>query len=89
IHPSLLPSFKGLDAQRQALEYGVKIAGCTVHVVTSKMDDGPILDQVAVPVLSGDTVATLSARILAEEHRLLPKVIQSIALGQTNGDSPQ
>lgn len=89
IHPSLLPSFKGLDAQRQALEYGVKIAGCTVHVVTAKMDDGPILDQAAVPVLPDDTVATLSARILAEEHRLLPKVIQLIASGQTNGHSPQ
>ena len=75
IHPSLLPAFPGLHAQQQALEHGVKIAGATVHIVTSKIDDGPILAQAAVPVLSTDTVETLSARILAEEHRIYPETI--------------
>ena len=79
IHPSLLPSFKGLHAQRQALEYGVKITGCTVHVVTEEMDAGPILGQRAVPVLTGDTEQTLSSRILAEEHRLFPACIREYA----------
>lgn len=68
IHPSLLPSFPGLDAQKQALDYGVKFTGCTVHLVDEELDHGPIVKQSAVPVLSGDTVETLSARILAEEH---------------------
>lgn len=79
IHPSLLPSFKGLDAQKQALEYGVKVSGCTVHIVTAKMDDGPILGQRVVPVFEDDTVDSLTQRILVQEHQLLPEVIQSIA----------
>ena len=75
IHPSLLPAFPGLDAQRQALEYGVKITGCTVHIVDEFLDSGPILVQSAVPVLDTDTVDTLSARILAQEHVIYPKAI--------------
>jgi phosphoribosylglycinamide formyltransferase-1 len=70
IHPALLPSFPGLHAQRQALEHGVKISGCTVHLVDEGVDTGPILLQRAVEVLSGDTEETLSARILAQEHQL-------------------
>lgn len=76
IHPSLLPAFRGLDAQRQALEYGVRITGATVHLVTSELDAGPIVLQAAVPVLEHDTVETLSARILIEEHRLYPESIR-------------
>jgi phosphoribosylglycinamide formyltransferase-1 len=76
IHPSLLPAFPGLDAQRQALEYGAKITGCTVHLVDEFLDSGPILVQSAVPVLDADTVDTLSARILAQEHVIYPKAIQ-------------
>jgi phosphoribosylglycinamide formyltransferase-1 len=76
IHPSLLPSFPGLHAQRQALEHGVKISGCTVHLVDETLDGGPILAQAAVPVLPGDTEETLSDRILKEEHRLLPETIR-------------
>ena len=70
IHPSLLPAFPGLDAQRQALEHGVKVSGCTVHFVDETLDGGPIIAQRAVPVLDGDTVETLSARILEHEHKL-------------------
>jgi len=76
IHPSLLPAFPGLDAQRQALEYGVKITGCTVHIVDEFLDSGPILIQSAVPVLDNDSVETLSARILAQEHVIYAKAIQ-------------
>jgi phosphoribosylglycinamide formyltransferase-1 len=76
IHPSLLPSFRGLDAQRQALEHGVRVTGATVHLVTSELDDGPIILQAAVPVLDDDTVETLSARILIEEHRVYPAAIR-------------
>src|SRR5580700_9762072 len=76
IHPSLLPAFPGLDAQRQALDHGVKITGCTVHLVDEFLDSGPILVQSAVPVLDEDTVETLSARILAQEHLIYPKAIQ-------------
>jgi phosphoribosylglycinamide formyltransferase-1 len=76
IHPSLLPAFPGLDAQRQALEHGVKITGCTVHLVDEFLDSGPILVQSAVPVLDQDTVETLSARILAQEHAIYSKAIQ-------------
>ncbi len=83
IHPSLLPAFKGLDAQAQALAAGVSESGCTVHIVTAKMDDGPILGQARVPVLPDDTVERLTQRILAEEHRLLPSIIQQIALERT------
>ena len=81
IHPSLLPSFPGLDAQRQALEHGVQIAGATVHLVTSELDGGPIVAQAAVPVLPGDTVDTLSARVLIEEHRIYPDAIRTVLEG--------
>jgi phosphoribosylglycinamide formyltransferase-1 len=80
IHPSLLPAFPGLDAQRQALEYGVRVSGCTVHFVDEYLDAGPVLLQAAVPVLDTDTVESLSARILAEEHRIYPEAIR-IVLG--------
>jgi phosphoribosylglycinamide formyltransferase-1 len=76
IHPSLLPSFPGVDAQRQALEHGVKVAGVTVHLVTSELDGGPIVLQKTVPVLDTDTEDTLSARILAEEHRAYPEALK-------------
>lgn len=76
IHPSLLPDFKGLHAQKQALESGVKVAGCTVHYVDEGLDSGPIIAQGSVPVLPGDTEETLSARILIEEHKLYPRAIQ-------------
>jgi phosphoribosylglycinamide formyltransferase-1 len=76
IHPSLLPSFPGVDAQRQALDHGVKVAGVTVHLVTSELDGGPIVLQRAVPVLDTDTEDTLSARILAEEHRAYPEALR-------------
>jgi phosphoribosylglycinamide formyltransferase 1 len=75
IHPSLLPAFPGVDAQRQALDHGVKISGVTVHLVTPELDAGPIVVQRAVPVLDHDTVDTLSARILVEEHRAYPDAI--------------
>lgn len=75
IHPSLLPSFPGLDAQRQALEHGVRITGATVHIVDANLDAGPIVLQAAVSVLESDTVETLSARILIEEHRIYPEAI--------------
>jgi phosphoribosylglycinamide formyltransferase-1 len=78
IHPSLLPSFPGLDAQEQALRHGVKITGCTVHFVNEELDAGPILLQAAVPVLPDDTVQTLSARILKEEHRLYSEAIATV-----------
>ena len=78
IHPSLLPAFPGLDAQRQALEHGVKITGCTVHFVDEYLDSGPIVIQSAVPVLDNDTVETLSARILTQEHLIYSKAIQYI-----------
>ena len=80
IHPSLLPAFPGLDAQKQALEHGVKITGCTVHLVDEFLDAGPILLQAAVPVLDADTVESLSARILAEEHVIYSQAIR-IMLG--------
>lgn len=79
IHPSLLPAFPGLHAQRQALAYGVKVSGCTIHFVDEEMDHGPIIAQTAVPVRESDTEASLSERILQEEHRLFPKVIQFFA----------
>jgi phosphoribosylglycinamide formyltransferase 1 len=75
IHPALLPAFPGLDAQKQALDYGVKFSGCTVHIVDEGVDTGPILRQAVVPVLDGDTVETLSARILKEEHRIYSEAI--------------
>jgi phosphoribosylglycinamide formyltransferase-1 len=82
IHPSLLPAFAGLDAQRQALEYGAKITGCTVHFVDEFLDSGPIVLQSAVPVLDQDTVESLSARILSQEHIIYPKAIQWIVEGR-------
>ncbi len=82
IHPSLLPAFRGLDVQRAALEAGVKFAGCTVHFVEEEVDTGPIIAQAVVPVLEGDTVETLSARILTEEHNLLPAVVSGFAQGK-------
>lgn len=78
IHPSLLPAFPGLDAQKQALEHGVKITGCTVHFVDEKLDAGPIIVQAAVPVEDSDTVDTLSARILREEHRIYSAAIRIV-----------
>jgi phosphoribosylglycinamide formyltransferase-1 len=81
IHPSLLPAFPGLDAQRQALEHGVRISGATVHLVTSTLDGGPIVIQAAVPVHDDDTVETLSARILVEEHRIYPEAIKIVLDG--------
>ena len=82
IHPSLLPAFPGLDAQKQALDHGVKIAGCTVHFVDEFLDSGPILMQAAVPVLDNDTVDSLSARILLQEHLIYSQAIQAIADGR-------
>lgn len=82
IHPSLLPAFPGLDAQKQALEYGVKITGCTVHFVDEGVDTGPIIIQSAVPVLPDDTVELLSARILQQEHIIYPKAVTMIARGE-------
>ncbi len=79
IHPSLLPSFPGLEAQRQALEYGVKFSGCTVHLVDENLDAGPILAQAVVPVRDDDTDETLSARILAEEHRIYTEAVRLIS----------
>jgi phosphoribosylglycinamide formyltransferase 1 len=75
IHPSLLPSFPGLDAQRQALEHGVRVAGCTVHLVTAELDGGPIVLQASVPVRDDDTPDSLADRILIEEHKLYPEAI--------------
>ncbi len=75
IHPALLPAFPGLDAQKQALDYGVKFTGCTVHIVDEGMDTGPIVRQAIVPILDDDTVETLSARILAEEHRIYSEAV--------------
>ena len=78
IHPSLLPAFPGLDAQRQALQHGVKVSGCTVHFVDETLDGGPIIMQRAVPVLEGDTVETLSARILEQEHKVYPEAVRVV-----------
>jgi len=86
IHPALLPSFPGLHAQRQALQYGVKISGCTVHLVDEGVDTGPILLQRAVEVLDGDTEETLSARILKQEHDLYWRAI-TVALDRLDEDS--
>src|SRR4029434_10427034 len=81
IPPSLLPAFPGMEAQRQALEHGVRVSGATVHLVTSELDGGPIVLQSAVPVLTDDTVDSLSARILVEEHRLYPQAIALVLEG--------
>jgi len=82
IHPSLLPSFPGLKAQQQALDWGIKVSGCTVHFVTEGVDTGPIIRQAAVPVQENDTAETLEIRILAEEHRIYPEAIQLFADGR-------
>jgi len=82
IHPSLLPSFRGLRPQQQALDAGVRIAGCTVHFVTPELDAGPIVAQAAVPVLCGDTAETLAERILTAEHKLYPLALQLVAAGE-------
>lgn len=81
IHPSLLPSFPGLDTHARALAAGVCLHGCTVHVVTAAMDEGPILGQAAVPVLPGDTVEALAARVLVQEHLLYPLVLRGVLGG--------
>jgi phosphoribosylglycinamide formyltransferase-1 len=80
-HPSLLPAFPGVDAAAQAIAYGVKTSGCTIHFVDSSLDAGPIIAQAAVAVLPDDNVAALQARIQHEEHRLLPRVVQRLAAG--------
>lgn len=82
IHPSLLPLFKGLHTHRRALEAGMRIHGCSVHFVTPKMDDGPIIAQAAVPVLPGDDEASLTARVLRAEHRLYPLALSLVASGK-------
>lgn len=82
VHPALLPAFPGLHAQRQALEYGVRVAGATVHLVDDGVDTGPIILQASVPVRADDTEASLSARILVEEHRLYPEAIRLFAEGR-------
>jgi phosphoribosylglycinamide formyltransferase-1 len=82
VHPALLPAFPGVDAQKQALDYGVRVTGCTVHFVDRGTDTGPIIAQATVPVLEGDDVEKLRARILAKEHELLPRVLQWIAEGR-------
>jgi phosphoribosylglycinamide formyltransferase-1 len=82
IHPALLPAFPGIDAQRQAFDYGVKVAGCTVHLVDSGTDTGPILAQQTVPVLDDDDDESLRARILTAEHAIYPRVLQRLAAGE-------
>jgi phosphoribosylglycinamide formyltransferase-1 len=86
IHPSLLPSFRGLDAPRQALDYGVKVAGCTVHFVDASVDGGPIVMQAVVPVEDGDDAETLAGRILNEEHRIAAASIELVASGRIRVD---
>jgi phosphoribosylglycinamide formyltransferase 1 len=86
IHPSLLPAFKGLHVQQQAIDAGVRLSGCTVHLVTPELDSGPIIAQAAVPVLAGDTADTLAARILRQEHRLYPLVVRWFAEGRISLD---
>ncbi len=82
VHPSLLPAFPGLDVQKKAIEWGCKLAGCTVHFVTEGVDEGPIILQAAVPVLDDDTPETLAARILEQEHKIYPRAVQLFAEGR-------
>jgi phosphoribosylglycinamide formyltransferase 1 len=82
IHPALLPAFPGLEVQKRALEHGVKFSGCTVHFVSGTLDDGPIVRQAVVPVLDDDTVESLAARILAEEHRIYSEAIELVLSGR-------
>ena len=86
IHPALLPAFPGIHAQKQALDYGARVTGCTVHFVDEGCDTGPIIAQAAVPVLDGDDEAALTARILAEEHRLYPAAIRAVAEGRVRSE---
>lgn len=86
IHPSLLPSFPGLDVQKKAIDWGCKLAGCTVHFVTEGVDEGPIIIQAAVPILDADTSETLAARILAQEHRIYPRAVKLFAEGRLRVD---
>lgn len=89
VHPGLLPAYPGLKAQRQALEGGARVAGCTVHLVDAGVDSGPILAQAAVPVFWDDDEARLSKRILQQEHRLLPAVVRALAEGRLVQDGPR
>ena len=82
IHPSLLPSFPGLDVQKKAIDWGCKLAGCTVHFVTEGVDEGPIIIQAAVPILDEDTPEALAARILVQEHKIYPRAVQLFAEGR-------
>jgi phosphoribosylglycinamide formyltransferase-1 len=82
IHPSLLPSFTGLHTHQRALDAGVHLHGCTVHFVTAELDHGPMIAQAAIPVLPDDTVASLAARVLAEEHRVYPAAVRWFAEGR-------
>ena len=86
IHPSLLPSFPGLDVQKKSIEWGCKLAGCTVHFVTEGVDEGPIILQAAVPILDDDSPETLAARILVQEHKLYPRAVQLFAEGRLRVD---
>src|SRR6185369_14647665 len=86
IHPALLPAFPGVHSQKQALDYGARVTGCTVHFVDEGCDTGPIIAQAAVPVLDGDDEAALTARILAQEHRLYPAAIRAVADGRVHVD---
>lgn len=86
IHPSLLPSFPGLEVQKKAIEWGCKLAGCTVHFVTEGVDEGPIILQAAVPILDGDTSDSLAARILLQEHRIYPRAVQLFSEGRLQVD---
>jgi phosphoribosylglycinamide formyltransferase-1 len=86
IHPSLLPSFPGLDVQKKAIEWGCKLTGCTVHFVTEGVDEGPIILQAAVPILDNDSPDTLAARILEQEHKIYPRAVQLFAEGRLTVD---
>ncbi len=86
IHPSLLPSFPGLDVHKKAIDWGCKLAGCTVHFVTEGVDEGPIIIQSAVPILDNDTSETLAARILVQEHKIYPRAVQLFAEGRLRVD---
>jgi phosphoribosylglycinamide formyltransferase-1 len=89
IHPSLLPSFPGLDVQKKAIDWGCKLAGCTVHFVTEGVDEGPIIIQAAVPILNDDTPETLAARILVQEHKIYPRAVQLFAEGRLEVEGRQ
>jgi phosphoribosylglycinamide formyltransferase 1 len=86
IHPSLLPSFPGLEVQKKAIDWGCKVTGCTVHFVTEGVDEGPIILQAAVPILDHDTPETLAARILEQEHKIFPRAVQLFAEGRLKVD---